>query len=150
DDVIIERLVRAVRRGVKVHVIARPPHALKEDQLVEGIVGLRILDDVGGKVCRLKGLKPHGKLLLADGVAAIVGSMSLAPGSFDSRRELGIEVHDSTVVDRLHSIIKADLANSHPLDLSDEGLTADLEDRNEDARERLVLSDVGRKNEEPG
>src|SRR5215467_12870311 len=34
DAVIIERLVRAARRGVKVHVMARPPHTLKKDKLV--------------------------------------------------------------------------------------------------------------------
>src|SRR5271154_2162525 len=32
DTVIIERLVSAARRGVKVHVLARPPHTLKKDK----------------------------------------------------------------------------------------------------------------------
>src|SRR6516225_940706 len=31
DAVIIERLVRAVRRGVKIHVMVRPPHTLKKE-----------------------------------------------------------------------------------------------------------------------
>ncbi len=145
DAVIIERLVRAARRGVKVHVLARPPHSLKKDKLVEGVGGLRILDDVGIKIHKLKGLKLHGKMLLADGVAAIVGSINLAPGSFDSRRELAIEVRDSDVVDRLHKIAKRDWENSHPLDLSDEGLLADLEDRQEDAAEKLALETEGKK-----
>ncbi len=139
DAVILERLVRAARRGVKVHVMARPPHALKEAKLVEGVGGLRILDDVGIKIHKLKGLKLHGKMLLADGVAAIVGSINLAPGSFDSRRELAIEVRDPDVVERLHKIAKHDWEHSHPLDLSDEGLLADLEDRTEDAAEKLAL-----------
>ena len=94
DAVIIERLVRAAVRGVKVHVMARPPHSLKKEKLVEGVGGLRIMDDVGIKIHKLKGLKLHGKMLLADGVRAIVGSINLAPGSFDDRRELAIEVHD--------------------------------------------------------
>ena len=42
DAVILERIVRAARRGVKVHVMARPPHALKKEKLVEGVGGLRI------------------------------------------------------------------------------------------------------------
>ncbi len=33
DPVIIERLVRAKERGVKVHVMARPPHKLKKKSL---------------------------------------------------------------------------------------------------------------------
>src|SRR5215471_2817710 len=139
DAVILERLVRAAERGVKVHVMARPPHSLKKDKLVEGVGGLRILDDVGIKIHKLKGLKLHGKMLLADGVAAVVGSINLAPGSFDSRRELAIEVRDDDVVERLHQIAKRDWQNSNPLDLSDEGLLADLEDRQEGAAEKLAI-----------
>ncbi len=147
DSVILERLVRAARRGVKVHVMARPPHSLKTDQLVEGVGGLRILEDVGIKIRKLRKLKLHAKMLLADGVSAIVGSINLAPGSFDSRRELAIEVRDGAVVDRLHGIAKRDRENSHPLDLSDEGLMADLADRVEDAAERLALTDRAQKKE---
>ncbi len=149
DSVILERLVRAARRGVKVHVMARPPHSLKQDQLIEGVGGLRILDDVGVKVRKLKGLKLHGKMLLADGVTAIVGSINLAPGSFDSRRELAIEVHDAAVVDRLHTIVKLDKENSHPLDLSDDGLLSDLADRQEEAAEKLALTDRSKKKAKP-
>jgi phosphatidylserine/phosphatidylglycerophosphate/cardiolipin synthase-like enzyme len=145
DTVIIERLVRAIERGVRVHIMARPPHTLKKDKLVEGVGGLRIMHDVGAKVHRLKGLKLHGKMLLADGVAAIVGSINLAPGSFDSRRELAIEVRDDDVVERLHEIAKRDWGNSHPLDLTDEGLLADLEDRQEGAAEKLALVVVEKK-----
>src|SRR5207244_13262893 len=71
DMVVIERLVRACRRGVKVDVMARPPHTLKREKLVEGVGGLRIMDDMGIKIHKLKHLKLHGKMLLADGVAAI-------------------------------------------------------------------------------
>ena len=129
DAIIIEHLVRAKERGVKVHVMARPPHTLKKEKLVEGVGGLRIMDDVGIKVHKLKHLKLHAKMLFADRVRAIVGSINLAPGSFDSRRELAIEVNDDDVVERLHKIVRHDWENSHPLDLTDEGLLADLEDR---------------------
>jgi len=63
DSIIIERLVRAKERGVKVHVMARPPHTLKQEKLVEGVGGLRIMDDVGIKVHKLKRLKLHAKML---------------------------------------------------------------------------------------
>lgn len=139
DQVIIERLVRAVRRGVRVHVMARPPHTLKRDKLVEGVGGLRILDDVGAKVHTLKHLKLHAKMMLADGKRAIVGSINLAPGSFDSRRELAIEVDDEHVIKRLQHVAEHDWQHSHPLDLSDEGLLADLEKRSIDATAELGL-----------
>jgi cardiolipin synthase len=50
DLVIIERLVRAASRGVKVHVMVPPPHTVKMDKIVEGVGGLRIMDDVGIKI----------------------------------------------------------------------------------------------------
>jgi cardiolipin synthase A/B len=139
DTVIIERLVRAVRRGVKVHVLARAPHTLKKDKLVEGVGGLRILHDVGAKVHRPKGLRLHAKMLLADGARAIVGSINLSPGSFDARRELAIETDEPTVVSRLHDVARKDWRASHRLDLTDEGLLADLEKRGQEGEE-LVLA----------
>jgi phosphatidylserine/phosphatidylglycerophosphate/cardiolipin synthase-like enzyme len=139
DTVIIERLVRAARRGVKVRVMARPPHTLDREKLVEGVGGLRILDDVGAHVRKLRHLRLHGKILVADGVAAIVGSINFAPGSLDDRRELAIEVRDEDVVRRLHRVVRHDWKHAHPLDLSDEGLLGDLEQGVEDARQMLGL-----------
>jgi len=140
DEVIIERLVRAAHRGVKLHILGRPAHTLKKGKLVEGIEGLRILQDVGAKVHKLKGLKLHGKMMLADGSRALIGSINLAPGSFDSRRELAIAVHDEAIVKRLHEIVHHDWSHSHPLDLTDEGLLADLAENEEDAVRELALS----------
>jgi phosphatidylserine/phosphatidylglycerophosphate/cardiolipin synthase-like enzyme len=143
DTVIIERLVRAVRRGVKVHVMARPPHTLKKDKLIEGVGGLRILQDVGAKVHKPKGLRLHAKMLLADSERAIVGSINLAPGSFDARRELAIETDDPVVIKRLHDVAHKDWRSSKKLDLSDEGLLADLAKRNMSA-DKLVLDEGDR------
>ena len=139
DAVIIERLVRAKARGVKVHVMARPPHKLKPDKLIEGVGGLRIMDDVGIKVHKLKHLKLHGKMLLADGSRAIIGSINLAPGSFDSRRELAIEVRKDDIAERLQKIAHHDWKHSHPLDLTDQGLLAELQEHQIDAEKELAL-----------
>jgi phosphatidylserine/phosphatidylglycerophosphate/cardiolipin synthase-like enzyme len=139
DTVIIERLVRAVKRGVKVQVLARLAHTLKPENLVEGIGGLRILEDVGASVHTLKHLKLHGKMLLADGLSAIVGSINLARGSLDKRRELAIEVCDADVVDRLQRVAVRDWKHSRPMDLTDKGLLADLGDRVEGSRRLLAL-----------
>ena len=148
DAVIIERLVRARERGVKIHVMARPPHTLKKEKLIEGVGGMRIMDDVGIKIHKLKHLKLHGKMLLADGLRAIVGSINLAPGSFDDRRELAIEFDDDDLVERLHKIAHHDWKHSHPLDLSDEGLMSDLEKRGGGGAEKLVLDVKGKKKKE--
>jgi cardiolipin synthase A/B len=139
DQMIIEHVVRAKERGVKVHVMARAPHTLKKEKLLEGVGGLRILNDVGIKVHKLKGLKLHAKMLLADGERAIIGSINLAPGSFDSRRELAIEVQDKHIVDRLHDVVHHDWKHSRALDLSDEGLLADLKKHGGKGVEELGL-----------
>lgn len=139
DMVIIERIVRAAVKGVKIHVMVPPPHTLKVEKLIEGVGGLRIMNDVGIKIHKLKHLKLHGKMMLADGCRAIVGSINFTPGSFDERRELAIEVNDTIVIDRLHTIAKSDWENSHQLDLTDAGLLQDLEARKLAGPEKLVL-----------
>jgi len=35
----IERLVQAINRGVRVYIMARPPHTLKQERLLEGVGG---------------------------------------------------------------------------------------------------------------
>ena len=151
DQVIIERLVRAVKRGVKVHILARPPHTLKADKLIEGVGGLRIMHDVGAKVHTLKHLKLHAKMLLADSKRAIVGSINLAPGSFDARRELAIETDDHHTVKRLEKTAMHDWEMSHKLDLSDAGLLKDLKKREGLSPDKLVLdAGAGKKKKSKG
>ena len=140
DLIIIERLVRAASRGVKLHVMVRPPHTLKKEKLIEGVGGLRIMDDLGIKIHKLRHLKLHGKMLLADGCRAIIGSINLTPGSFDDRRELAIEVHDPEIVERLKKIAHLDWENSHSLDLTDAGLFEDLELRGMGGSEKFILN----------
>jgi cardiolipin synthase len=140
DQMIIEHLVRAKERGVKIHVMARPAHTLKKDKLIEGVGGLRILSDVGVKVRKLKDLKLHAKMLLADSARAIIGSINLAPGSFDSRRELAIEVDDPHIIDRLHTVVRHDWETARALDLSDAGLLKDLGKHGGSGLEELGLA----------
>jgi cardiolipin synthase A/B len=139
DTVIIERLVRAANRGVRIHIMARPPHTLKMEKLVEGVGGLRIMRDVGAKIHKLKGLKLHAKMILADEERAVVGSINLAPGSFDARRELAIDVDSHHVVDRLKRITRHDWEHSSEIDLTDEGLRADLDKRGGAGADKLAL-----------
>jgi len=148
DPTIIEHLVRALRRGVRVHVMAPSPHKLKKEKLIEAVSGLRILKDVGAKIHRPKGMKHHGKALLADASRAIIGSMNIAPGSFDSRRELAIEVDDPGIIKRLQETFHRDWERSEPLDLTDKGLLSELKAYDEKVEEDLAIqsrSKAGRK-----
>jgi phosphatidylserine/phosphatidylglycerophosphate/cardiolipin synthase-like enzyme len=145
DTVIIERLVRALARGVEVRIMARPPHNLKKDKLIEGVGGLRIMRDVGAKVHRLKHLKLHGKMLLADEQRAVIGSINLAPGSFDERRELAIDTDAPEVIERLKAVTRGDWENSKALDLSDEGVLADLAKHGKGGAAQLAIKPAARK-----
>jgi cardiolipin synthase A/B len=145
DAVIIERLVRAACRGVKVHVMARPPHKLQLEKLTEGVGGLRTMADVGIKIHKLKHLKLHAKMLLIDEKRVIVGSINFAPGSFDSRRELAIDVRDKHIVKRMTEIAHHDWKHSRILDLTDKGLEAELESHQIDAETELAISGDGKK-----
>ena len=140
DPVVIEHLVRAHMRGVKIKVMARPPHKLKKEKLVEGVSGLRVLQDLGIPVHKLKHIKLHGKVMLADDKRAVVGSINIAPGSFDSRRELAIEVDDDHIIHRIRKTLEHDWENSRRLDLSPEGLLKELEDYDPTVAEDLGIS----------
>jgi cardiolipin synthase len=88
---------------------------------------------------KLQHVKLHAKLILAEGNRAIVGSINLAPGSFDSRRELAIEVRDEHVTSRIDEVLHHDWENSKALDLSDEALLKELQKTDKDAAEDLGL-----------
>jgi len=139
DMVIIERLVRAAKRGVRVRIMSRALHKLKSKKLFEGVSGLRIVHDVGAKVRMLKNLKLHGKIMIADDERAIVGSINLSPGSFDERRELAIETSSEHVVRRLVKTAEHDWDHSRKLPLSDEAVLADLEGHGVNDVGRLAL-----------
>ena len=126
DMTILEHLVRAKRRGLRIHAMTLPPHKLKQSKILEGVNGLRLMDDVGIKIRRFKRLHLHAKMLLVDDTRAIVGSMNMTPGSFDQRRELGIELSDETILSRLRITFERDWQHSHQLDLSDEGIMREM------------------------
>ncbi len=132
DAIIVDRLVRAKMRRVKVHVMTRPSHSLRPDKLVEGVGDLRIMQDVGIGIRKIRGLRLHAKMMLADQSRAIVGSTVLAPASFDKRRELSIEVKERDIVKRLFEVAHQDWENSRVLDLSDRGLQLDLKRHHEE------------------
>ena len=157
DPALLAAVIAAHQRGVKVQVMLNPARRSGEAENEETRkklehAGVEVMDsnpafDVTHeksmvvddeiafvqslKVHKLKGLKLHAKMMLADGKRSVIGSINLAPGSFDSRRELAIEVDDEHLAKRLQHLVDHDWGHSHPLDLSDEGLLADLEDRGE-------------------
>lgn len=123
DAVILDRLVAAVDRGVKVHVLCGGKHGISEWDILDTFSSLRTLRRFGCKVHKQKNLRVHAKLIIVDKREALVGSMNIDRSAFDLRRELGLTTTDPTVVGRLLKVFKNDWNSSHhyeppdPLDM---------------------------------
>jgi len=128
DTPVIEALVHAkMKRGVKVHAMALPVHSLRDFYRLDGIAGLRLLEDLGINVHKLHGTHLHAKLILADKSRALLSSFNIYPKCFNERRELGIRFSDPHLIKRLVEIFKKDWDNSKRMDLTEEGIQVDLE-----------------------
>jgi phosphatidylserine/phosphatidylglycerophosphate/cardiolipin synthase-like enzyme len=99
---------------------------MQAKEIATDVGGLRMLDDLGVQVRRLKQLRLHGNLLLADGARALLGSVNFSPASLDRRRELSIETDDAAAVRALQAAAAHDWSHSRPIDLSEEGLREEL------------------------
>jgi cardiolipin synthase len=108
DAVILERIVCARERGVKVRVLCGGKHGISDWDIYDTFSSLRVMQRFGVKVRRQKHLKLHAKLLLIDGTHAQTGSMNIDRSAFDLRRELGIESDAPQVVERLKATFAAD------------------------------------------
>ncbi len=108
DAVILERIVSARERGVKVRVLCGGKHGISDWDIYDTFSSLRVMERFGVKVRRQKHLKLHAKLILVDGTFAQTGSMNIDRSAFDLRRELGIESDAPAVVKRLRAIFETD------------------------------------------
>jgi cardiolipin synthase len=114
DAVMLDRIVAARERGVKVHFLCGGKHGISDWDIYDTFASLRIMSRFGVKVRRQKQPKLHAKLLLADGRYAQTGSMNLDRSAFDLRRELGIESDAPAVVERLRASFQADWDAAEP------------------------------------
>ncbi|MCP9815658.1 cardiolipin synthase [Synechococcus sp. GreenBA-s] len=112
DAVILERIIAARERGVKVRVLCGGKHGISDWDIYDTFSSLRLMGRFGVKVRRQKHLKLHAKLILIDGIAAQTGSMNIDRSAFDLRRELGIESDAPEVVARLKATFEADWAEA--------------------------------------
>ncbi|MEB3202784.1 MAG: phospholipase D-like domain-containing protein [Synechococcus sp.] len=108
DAVILERVISARERGVKVRLLCGGKHGISDWDIYDTFSSLRVMERFGVKVRRQKHLKLHAKLLLVDGCYAQTGSMNIDRSAFDLRRELGIESDAPEVVARLRTTFQAD------------------------------------------
>jgi phosphatidylserine/phosphatidylglycerophosphate/cardiolipin synthase-like enzyme len=119
DAVILDRVVAAADRGVKVHVLCGGRHGISDWDVLDTFSSLRTLQRFGVKVHKQKNFRVHAKLLIVDNERALVGSMNIDRSAFDLRRELGITITDPAVVGRLKQVFEYDWDLSHHYDAPD-------------------------------
>jgi len=112
DAVILDRIVAAADRGVKVKVLCGGRHGISDSDVLDTFSSLRTLNYFGIKVNKQKNLRAHAKVVIVDRERALVGSMNIDRSAFDLRRELGVTVDDPVIVDRLITVFKQDWASS--------------------------------------
>lgn len=75
-------------------------------------VAIRLIGTVAGRVPfdvrKLGGLRLHTRTIIRDGREAFIGSQSLRAAELDSRRELGLIVHDGKAVKQLIDTFESD------------------------------------------
>jgi cardiolipin synthase A/B len=86
------------------------------DQAKAGL-DIKIIGTIGARganlpVAPLTSMRLHTRTIIRDGRQAFVGSQSLRPPELDSRREIGIIVRDSKVVNTLLATFKEDWAST--------------------------------------
>jgi len=114
DAVILERVIAARERGVKVHFLCGGKHGISDWDIYDTFSSLRIMERFGVKVRRQKHLKLHAKLVLVDDHYAQTGSLNIDRSAFDVRRELGIESDAPDVVERLRQTFESDWDQASP------------------------------------
>lgn len=119
DAVILDRLVAAAERGVKVKVLCGGKHGISEWDILDTFSSLRTLRRFGVKVHKQKNLRVHAKLIVMDEREALVGSMNIDRSAFDLRRELGLTTDDPAVVARLLEVFDSDWDSSHHYEAPD-------------------------------
>lgn len=119
DLIILERILEAHMRGVKVKVLSAGTHGVRGYDLAETFASLRVMQKLGIKVLRMKVPKLHAKLIIADRAVAFTGSMNVHRRAFDERRELGIVIREPAIVDQLVDVFRADWKAAHDWEVPD-------------------------------
>lgn len=108
DAVILDRIVEACVRGVKVRLLCGGKHGISDWDIYDTFGNLRVMSRFGVKIRRQKNLKLHTKLIIIDKNRAVIGSMNIDRSAFDVRRELGMETDAVEVMARCSEIFESD------------------------------------------
>jgi cardiolipin synthase A/B len=125
DAVVLDRLIQAHERGVRVRVLCGGKHGISTWDILDTFASLRMMKLNGVKIRKQKHLRLHAKLLLADNSTALIGSMNIDRSAFDLRRELGCFINDPGAVANLSDTFIDDWHEANTYDPPDP-LTVEL------------------------
>ena len=111
DDVMTEALLKAVRRGVRVIVLApgkidsRLTYTVSRSHYGRLLLG-------GAEIFEYQAALMHAKTMVIDGIWATIGSTNFDNRSFALNQELNLTVYDASLARRLEVIFQDDLKYS--------------------------------------
>ena len=100
---IVPALVAAIKRGVQLQLLLSQPADQTSVQEAADAINL-----AGGLARFQSGLKPHAKMMIADGARMFTGSQNLTQDSLDLRREIGWIVSDESAIACFQQVFDAD------------------------------------------
>ena len=112
EPVILERMLAAIDRGVRVRILCGGKHGLHQPDLMYSFALWRLMHQAGARVHKQKNLRAHAKLLVVDDKWALLGSQNFDQPAFDLRREVAIELGDAAIVQDLTSMFERDWETS--------------------------------------
>lgn len=100
DPGIINALIAAAKRGVKVEVIVPKPSSNGDSQGEQQLTGAGVqVTQINDRVNH--NLYIHAKIIIADGTLAFVGSENVSTASLDDNREIGVLIANTDVIKQL-------------------------------------------------
>jgi phosphatidylserine/phosphatidylglycerophosphate/cardiolipin synthase-like enzyme len=112
EPVILERMLSAIERGVRVRILCGGKHGLHQPDLMYSFALWRLMRQAGAKVHKQKNLRAHAKLLVVDNKRALLGSQNFDQPAFDMRREVAMELYDAAIVHDLTTMFERDWETS--------------------------------------
>ena len=112
EPVILERVLAAIERGVRVRILCGGKHGLHQPDLMYSFALWRLMHKAGARVHKQKNLRAHAKLVVVDRKWALLGTQNFDQPAFDLRREVAMKVYDAAVVRDLATMFERDWETS--------------------------------------
>ncbi len=114
DDLMIQELVAARRRGVRVRILLPGKHTDSDAVRLASKATWGLLLGAGAEMYEYQPTMVHNKLLIADDAMVSVGSTNLDIRSFELNDEASLNVYDETFATHMTTVFEADLADAAP------------------------------------